>query len=189
MQGNSKTSVVYLGTDNDNILKTPAEMGSSSDLAKSGSNLYVPFAQLYDAKILGIANGANVTTALSGQYRYLVVALATWSETSVNELGLSAIVVSTEPTAPPVPEKTHITITKDETAVHADYTIVNETGELYAYLAKYDENGVLVEVKYSPVTENSLRLEIPVKDDKTYTYKAFLWRETQEPACDFAELK
>ncbi|MCH5212576.1 MAG: hypothetical protein J1G06_06155 [Oscillospiraceae bacterium] len=190
MQGNSKTSVVYLGTDNDNILKTPSEMGSSSDLAKSGSNLYVPFAQLYDAKILGIANGANVTTSLSGQYRYLVVALATWSETSVNELELSALVVSTEPepTEPPVPEKTHITITESDDAVYADYTIVNETGELYAYLAKYDENGVLVEVKYSPVTENS-RLEIPVTDDKTYTYKAFLWRETQEPVCDFAELK
>ena len=185
MQGNSKTIVVYLGTDNDNILKTPAEMGSSSDLAKSGNNLYVPFAQLYDAKILGIANGANVTTALSGQYRYLVVALATWEETSVNELELSATVVSTEPE----PEKTHITIAEGDSSVYADFTIVNEPGELCAYLAKYAEDGTLAEVKFSAVNESSLRLEIPVTDNKKYTYKAFLWKENQKLVCDLAELK
>ena len=90
MTGNGSTRVVYLGTDSDDILKTPAEMGSSSDLAKSGNDLYVPFSKLYSANILGTATGSNATTALTGQYRYFIVAAATWEETSINELELFA---------------------------------------------------------------------------------------------------
>ena len=190
LKGNDSTRVVYLGTNNDNILKDPAAMNAAgTDLASKDNNLYVPFANLYNAKILGIATGANVTTPLSGQYRYLIVALAVWSETTVNELGLSATVVDTNAKPSPSPEqqKTHITITKGTDAVYSDFTIVDETGELYAYFAKYTPDGKLDELKYSKVEGNSLRMEIRVTNNDKYTYKAFLWNGKQKPVCDLAE--
>ncbi len=177
MTGSGNTRVVYLGTNSDNILKTPAEMDSTSDLASKDANLYVPFANLYSAKILGTATGANVTTVLTGKYRYLIVAAATWEETSVNELELSAKVV----------DAANIEITADADNVNADYNMVNDFGKMRAYFAKYKDNA-LVEVKCKDVTGGSLRLSIPVTDDE-YTYKAFLWDENLSPVCGSVEYK
>lgn len=182
MTGSGNTRVVYLGTNSDDILKTPAEMGSTGDLAISGNELYVPFANLYSAKILGTATGASVTTALTGRYRYLIVAAATWEETSVNELELSAKIVDAEPQ----PE-THIDITADAGVVNADYTVVNESGNLRAYFAKYKDNA-LVEVKSEAVAGDTLRLSMPVTDGE-YKYRAFLWNENQSPVCNAVEYK
>ncbi|MCH5210902.1 MAG: hypothetical protein J1F01_08065 [Oscillospiraceae bacterium] len=182
LQGQSGTRVVYLGTNNENIMKDPAAMGASgTDLATKDSTLYVPFANLYDAKILSIADGADVTTPLSGQYRYLIVALAVWEETTVNELELSARVLDTGSE----PEKTHITITKDSGTIYADYTIIEEE-EMYALFAKYD-NGRLCEVKTGRATGNRFWLGIPATGDDKYTYKAFLWNGRQKPICAFSE--
>ena len=109
MKGSSNTRVVYLGTNSDSILKNPAAMGAAgSDLAKKDNDLYVPFANLYGAKILGIGEGADSVTALSGRYRYFIVAAAVWSQTSVNELGLSAVLADTEPTVTSEPSPTEM---------------------------------------------------------------------------------
>ncbi|MBQ9598561.1 MAG: hypothetical protein IJR33_01970, partial [Clostridia bacterium] len=94
MQGDSNAKVMYLGTNSDDILKTPSELGNTqSDLASKDANLYRAFASLYSADILGTAAGENAVTELSGKYRYLIVAATTWSTTNIKELNLSAKVV------------------------------------------------------------------------------------------------
>ncbi len=82
-------------------------------------------------------------------------------------------------------DKTRIDITHGGDAVYADYTIVNEAGNLRAYFAKYKDNA-LVEVKSEAITGDTLRITLPAANGG-YKYKAFLWDENQSPVCVSAE--
>lgn len=182
MQGDSNAKVIYLGTNSDDILKTPAEINpNSGDLAKRDSELYRPFAQMYSADIIGSGSGTNAVTQLSGKYRYLIVGVCTWSVTNINEITLSAT----------VEDSTDIVITPDTDKVYADYNIkYNANGEIIAYFAMYDKTTkTLISVKKSEITADFVRLEIPADNNNNYTYKAFLWDKQQKPLHNYVELE
>ncbi len=103
------------------------------------------------------------------------------SEITVKSLNKSAdeIVITSD--------KTRIDITPGGDAVYADYTIVNESGNLRAYFAKYKDSA-LVEVKSEEVTGDTLRITLSATNGE-YTYKAFLWDENQSPVCNAVEYK
>ena len=175
MQGDTNTKVMYLGTNSDDILKDPVSMGvADQDLCKKDSELYRPFAQLYSADILGTANGADVTTQLSGQYRYLIVAAYVWEVTNVSELTLSATVEDTDGI------EADIEIVQDTDGMNAEFNIkYNNTGELpKAYFAGYDETGKLISLDTAQVEGDHLSLELASGAKK---YKAFLWDDDQVP--------
>ncbi len=178
MQSRTGASVIYLGTNSDAILKNPVEMGATSDLATSGDRLYLPFAELYDAEIIGRASGVNAVTPVDGQYRYVIVALTGWTETSVDEIGLSVDLVDTGGGS----GKAHITIEERDGEIRADYTAAGETEELYAYLVRYDADHRVADKKVQKVTADTATLTLPATDDAG-SYQAFLWTKDMRPVC------
>ena len=178
MQGDSTAKVMYLGTNSDNILKTPSELGNTqSDLASKDANLYKAFASLYSADILGTGAGENAVTELSGKYRYLIVAGTTWSVTNIKELNLSAVVENENGAA------AAISIERTENGAYADFKIkYNNTGKtLRVYLAAYDKTtNALATVKTEEVNGDFSKLEI-TDAGNDYIYKAFVWDEDMKP--------
>lgn len=175
MQGDANTKVMYLGTNSDDILKDPEEMGAADqDLCKKDSELYRPFAELYSADILGTANDSDVTTQLSGRYRYLIVAVYVWETTNVSELAVSAAVEDIDGI------EADIDIASGNDVMNAEFNIkYNNTGEIpTAYFAGYDESGRLISLDTAQADGEYLKLEL---SSGAKEYKAFLWNENQVP--------
>lgn len=57
-------------------------------------------------------------------------------------------------------------------------------GTLNAYLAEYDENGILSHVYMSEMNDDTPEMSISVPDDSDNSFKAYLWDDNMNPVCD-----
>ncbi len=87
-----------------------------------------------------------------------------------------------------VGNKADIIITEDNDKVYAEFIVSEDTEDtLLAYLAAYNADGKLASIRIANLTENSLKLDIPVTDNIEYTYKAFIWNSQHQPLCNAVE--
>lgn len=193
---NADTALMYMGTNNDDILKSPKIMNpAGSDLRGSDSTAYQAFANLYNADILGNTSSKlnsdgiyESENTLTGKYRYLIIASNnggknTWETTSVNEMALYAQIQDASP------YEGEISISENNKTVTSTYNIkYNNTENVFnGYLAVYDSNGVLKSVKKTEsFGEGSQSLYVILPDDENYLCKAFLW-DDMKPVCDAKE--
>lgn len=62
-------------------------------------------------------------------------------------------------------------------------------GTLNAYLAEYDENGILSRVYMSEMNDDTPETSISVPDASNNRFKAYLWDDKMNPVCDFETLE
>lgn len=183
--------LMYMGTNNDDILKSPEVMNpAEEDLCGADSVAYQEFAKLYNANILGSTSSAlnssnkmyEAENALSGKYRYLIVASNTWSASSISEIAVYAEVKDKQP------YEAEITMAANEKTAVANYSVLyNETDKTFdAYLAVYNMDGTLSAVKADKLSSGTKTISFTVSDDEKYICKAFLW-DDMEPVCDSVE--
>ena len=169
------SGLVYMGTNSDDILQSPSDKNVTSDLRGKDAVAYQAFANLYNAEMLGTAAPSlndetgdyEAETAVSGNYRYLIVAAnpsgSNWANAGINEFALYGEVKEGDIPAPtPIPEGAEY-VDRPEAPLAA-YDFENGIGD-----AELKGHASIVEVNGSKTlyTNDDGYITMPVPKDET----------------------